>query len=698
MSQQRRGIRRKILVVLMVLGAPLGAVAAVSAAELPHTTVSGFAVIPSGLVPTTCDADGDQGGRTADVATGVNAGPATADQPVTLNLTGCDGAFGSAITPDGSVALIATDDSFLDTLNLGANPTLGSQVSLSSLGGDPTVTGVALTSDGTQGIVAVGEGVVGLISGSGDTYSVPSTGETSLRYPGAVQGTSYYFNGTTISSGGNPLGLVVDGTNGVIGVINGLDTANPTWSGSITSLAGDLTSNQNWDDVGNGGMSFSPSTATQAVIPTADGVGVLNLSNPSAPTGTDVPVSGVSGLGGTTSAVVSPDGTHVVLGAGNQLFFLTGLATNSLSLVTTVSLPTGAEIDSLAYTASQNLVVDYTSGSNALAASVGVVTGTMTSTPSYSSSSDETVTGGAPPDINGMSVYPYEVAGAPVTTGTTTTTSTTAPTGTTTTTTGSGTGGNQEGYDMVGSDGGVFVFGSSTGYYGSLPGLNIHVNNIVGMEPGSTYQGYFLVGSDGGVFSFGNTTYEGSLPGLHIAVHNIVGIVPTTDDLGYFLVGSDGGVFSFGDSTYEGSLPGDHISANNIVGIAATADDKGYWVVSSTGNVYGFGDAPSLGSANGTGAPITGIAGDRTGGGYWIVNSVGDVVPFGDAKFFSDLPATGTHPSRGIVAIVPTPDNGGYWLFGSDGGLYNFGDAPNLGSLPGLNVHVTNVVGAVPTQ
>ena len=55
------------------------------------------------------------------------------------------------------------------------------------------------------------------------------------------------------------------------------------------------------------------------------------------------------------------------------------------------------------------------------------------------------------------------------------------------------------GYDLVGSDGGVFVFHG--GFYGSLPGLGIHVDNIVGIAPAANYGGYYLVGSDGGVSS-----------------------------------------------------------------------------------------------------------------------------------------------------------------------------------------------------
>ena len=61
------------------------------------------------------------------------------------------------------------------------------------------------------------------------------------------------------------------------------------------------------------------------------------------------------------------------------------------------------------------------------------------------------------------------------------------------------------GYDMVGSDGGVFVFpaGQTAGYHGSLPGDDVQVSDVVGMVPTPSDAGYFLVGSDGGVFSFG---------------------------------------------------------------------------------------------------------------------------------------------------------------------------------------------------
>ena len=199
------------------------------------------------------------------------------------------------------------------------------------------------------------------------------------------------------------------------------------------------------------------------------------------------------------------------------------------------------------------------------------------------------------------------------------------------------------GYDLVGSDGGVFVFHG--GFYGSLPGLGIHVDNIVGIAPAANYGGYYLVGSDGGVFSFGDTAYEGSLPGLGIHVNDVVGIVPSSDDKGYFLVGGDGGVFSFGDTAYEGSLPGLGVNVDDVAGIAATPSNTGYWVLQANGQVTGFGDAPNLPplpAASGVTRYVS-IASTSDGQGYWAMNNFGQVyalaTPTGSATRRSTRPA-----------------------------------------------------------
>jgi YVTN family beta-propeller protein len=275
------------------------------------------------------------------------------------------------------------------------------------------------------------------------------------------------------------------------------------------------------------------------------------------------------------------------------------------------------------------------------------------------------------------------------------------------------------GYDLVGRNGGVFVFptGAAGGFHGSLPGLGIHVSNIVGMEPTNGYDGYDgydLVGSDGGVFVFptgaGNGFY-GSLPGLgltpagsggdHPLDAPIVGIAPTADDHGYLLVGADGGVFRFGDVPFLGSLPGEGIHVDDIIGIALAPSDAGYWLMGANGTVYPIGNVANYGSRLSTSSPVSGITATSDGGGYWIVTQNGSVYSYGDAAthFHGSLPGLRVSPAHPVIGLVPTISGTGYWLIGSDGGIFAFpSSTPYFGSLPGFGISVSDIVGAAPTR
>ena len=77
---------------------------------------------------------------------------------------------------------------------------------------------------------------------------------------------------------------------------------------------------------------------------------------------------------------------------------------------------------------------------------------------------------------------------------------------------------------------------------------------VTSPSPPATH-GYWLVGSDGGIFTFGSAQFYGSTGNLKLQ-RPVVGISPTADLGGYWLVASDGGVFTFGDSGFYGSIPG----------------------------------------------------------------------------------------------------------------------------------------------
>jgi hypothetical protein len=112
------------------------------------------------------------------------------------------------------------------------------------------------------------------------------------------------------------------------------------------------------------------------------------------------------------------------------------------------------------------------------------------------------------------------------------------------------------------------------------------------------------------VFAFGDAGYKGSLPGINVHVHDIVGMIASPTRGGYILVGQDGGTFVFGTGVqYYGSLPGRGINVHDISGLALTAGAFGYWLAGSNGDVYAFGNAETMSVPAGlTGNPIVAIA------------------------------------------------------------------------------------------
>jgi hypothetical protein len=213
----------------------------------------------------------------------------------------------------------------------------------------------------------------------------------------------------------------------------------------------------------------------------------------------------------------------------------------------------------------------------------------------------------------------------------------------------------------VAADGSVFAC-NGAGFYGSVPGLGLHVARpVVGMAATPDDRGYWLVGADGGVFAFGDARYLG---GANTERLNspIVGMVADGGGDGYWLVAADGGVFAYGHAAFEGSMGGQRLNAP-IVGIAS-AGGQGYWLVAADGGVFAFGGAPFYGSAASIGlaAPVSGITASPGGRGYWIVARDGGVFAYGSAPFDPQVqPIFGTPvgvtPVNPVIALYPR--NGG---------------------------------------
>ena len=253
--------------------------------------------------------------------------------------------------------------------------------------------------------------------------------------------------------------------------------------------------------------------------------------------------------------------------------------------------------------------------------------------------------------------------------------------------------GGPHGYWLVGSDGGIFTFGSAQ-FYGSTGSLRLQ-RPVVGITPTASRGGYWLDASDGGVFSFGDAGFYGSIPGLGLhpagsGLPNslnapIVGMVPSADSGGYFMVASDGGVFAFGDAKFAGSCYSIGGCAGAAVAVMPDASGFGYWVVTRTGNVYTFGDAPYL-KGPGPGAPVTSAVRTWDGRGYWILRADGTVDAFGDAVGHGE-PTGQVGGFNPATAIFMDSDSGGYWVADAEGAVFNYGDAPNDGSMAGTHLN-----------
>ncbi|HUY65955.1 MAG TPA: C40 family peptidase [Acidimicrobiales bacterium] len=229
----------------------------------------------------------------------------------------------------------------------------------------------------------------------------------------------------------------------------------------------------------------------------------------------------------------------------------------------------------------------------------------------------------------------------------------------------------QTNFWLATSSGSLLAFGVPS--YGSPTGpLN---QPVVGVVPSGDQQGYWMVASDGGIFSYGDAHFYGSTGNIRLN-RPVVGLAPTRAQRGYWLVASDGGVFSFGDAVFHGST-GNLTLNKPIVGMAATPDGNGYWMVASDGGVFSFGDAVFHGSTGNLtlNQPIVSMAPSPDGRGYWLVAADGGVFTFGDAGFFgSSADAPGDPAQR----LAPTRSGQGYWIFRQNGDAAAFGDATTL--------------------
>jgi hypothetical protein len=433
----------------------------------------------------------------------------------------------------------------------------------------------------------------------------------------------------------------------------------PVVSGTSVTYAATVTSGQGPPA---GSVVFSAGSTTLCTAPLTNGAG--NCSTNAAPVGNNITITGQyqdDGAGfaastGTAKLTVTPPPSTTTTITASSGTVQSGTSVTYSATVTTnaVGTPTGS--------------VSFSTGSTSLC------------TATVSNGSGQCSSGAAPVGSDVISGQ-YQGKSFASSTGTTTLVVNAPPSP-------------PHGYWLVGSDGGIFSFGSAQ-FYGSTGSLRLQ-RPVVGIVPTTDRYGYWLDASDGGIFAFGDAGFHGSLPGLGLnpagsGLPNslnapIVGMVPSAGGGGYFMVASDGGVFAFGDAHFAGSCPGIGGCAGAAVAVMPDASGNGYWLVTQSGHIYTFGDASYFGAPGPQAVPVTSAVRTPDGKGYWILFANGAIANYGDAGNFGS-PAGQLGGLNPATAIFTTSDGEGYWVAAADGGVQNFGDAPNDGSMLGTNLN-----------
>ena len=687
---------------------------------------------------------GDSGSGAATIFTFAN-GSWSAGTSLTAPATAAEFGTSVALSGDGTTALVGdptggsgtgavTAYSYANGAWSGGTP-LPTPANASAFGtslGLPYTGVAAIVGDPTGGS---GTGAVNVFSQSGGSWSIGTplaAPAQSVAFGTSVAMSSSGINAVVGDPQGSPQDQCLPGTGpGTATLYNfavsswsaGTVLATPPNSsafGTSVALSGNGTAAAVGDPCGgsdeDGGATLfsfqstlSPTTVTASANPTASGPSnSVSYSATVAPqSGTGTPTGTVSFTVGPKTLCTSPlvsgsascDATDTPVGTGRVYATYSGDSTYASSVgsarvvvtypstTSTAVNPTSTSVgSSVTYSATvisgsgnPTGTVSFAAGSTALCTSSGLVSGSASCTATNAPAGNDTITATYSGDLNFSASSGTTIldVGAP------TPPPTPPPTPTPT-----------HGYWLVGSDGGIFSFGSAQ-FYGSTGSLKLQ-RPVVGIVPTADKGGYWLDASDGGVFAYGDTQYYGSIPGLGLhpagsGLPNslnapIVGMVPSNDDGGYFMVASDGGVFAFGDAHFAGSCPGIGGCSGAAVAVMPDASGNGYWLVTKTGTVYTFGDASYYGAPGNTGSPVTSAVRTPNGGGYWILTADGTVYNYGDAGSYGDAAGAfgGFNPA---TAIFTTSDGNGYWIASANGTVDQYGDAPNDGDMSGTSLN-----------
>jgi hypothetical protein len=599
----------------------------------------------------------------------------------TATLSGGAGACGStAVIPVGTDTISGSysGDSDFAGSNGSTNLVVNPAASQTSVGAIPSPVALDAPVTYSATVTASGAGLpvptgsVTFTTGSGPTTLCTATlsnGSGSCNSSAAPAGTDTIlgtYSGDTNFTGstGSTTLVVEQAAQTAIGA-----SPSPTTFQTMVTYSATVTTNAIGFPTPTGSVTFSTGSTELCVAPLSNGSGSCNVAT--APIGTD-PITGTysgdavfAGSTGSTSLVVDKAPSQTTIGAAPNSVTQASSVTYSATVTKNgagLPSPSGSVIFSTGSMTLCTATLTNGGGScSSAAAPVGsdTINGTYSGNGTFSGSSGSaTLTVDSPPPPPPPPPQPTH------------------------------------GYWLVGSDGGIFTFGSAH-FYGSTGSLRLQ-RPVVGIVPTADRGGYWLDASDGGIFAFGDAGFYGSIPGLGLhpagsglpnsLAAPIVGMVPSADGGGYFMVASDGGVFAFGDARFAGSCPGIGGCTGAAVAVMPDASGNGYWLVTQSGHVYTFGDAPYFGAPGPGSSPVTSAVRTPDGHGYWILFADGNIAGYGDAGNFGS-PAGQMGGLNPAGAIFTTADGGGYWVAAANGAVANYGDAPNDGSMLGTSLN-----------
>ncbi len=257
-----------------------------------------------------------------------------------------------------------------------------------------------------------------------------------------------------------------------------------------------------------------------------------------------------------------------------------------------------------------------------------------------------------------------------------------------------------KGYWEVASDGGIFAFGDAA-FYGSMGGQPLN-KPIVGIAGSSDGNGYWEVASDGGVFSFGVPS-DGSVPGVGLHVSNVIGIAApvgppslgtvspnTGSTLGGTTVTLAGVNLTAVSAVTFGGVPATRVTVDSPIAVTATAPAHAAGVVDVVATASN-GTTSLTGSFTFVAPPSISTVSPATGSnaGGTSVTLTGTNLAAASAVSFGGVSGTITADSANSVTVTTPPHATGTvdvvitTPYGSDTdqGAFTYGPAPVVMSL-----------------